>query len=79
MFICSHSELLYKVSRCFEKIKMSADLERGIRKREIPAYKNLKNNTEGTMIKTPVKMFIGKSLTVCYHPPKQKRIFPGKY
>jgi hypothetical protein len=54
-------------------------LEKRIRKREIPPYKNLKNNIEGSIIKIPVKMFIGKSLTVYCYPPKQKLIFPGKY
>jgi hypothetical protein len=55
-FVHSHFDLLHTVTRCFEKIKMPADLEKGIRKREIPAYKKLKTNTE-TIIKTLVMMF----------------------
>jgi hypothetical protein len=76
-FVHSYFELLYNVSRCFEKIKIYIDLESGIRKRKIPAYEKLKNNTEDTLIKTPVQMFIGKSLAVCRRSPKQNLIFPG--
>jgi hypothetical protein len=47
-FVHSHFELLYKVSCCFRKIEIYVDLEMGIRKTKILAYKMLNNNPEGT-------------------------------
>jgi hypothetical protein len=56
IFVYSQFELLHKVSCRFMKIKISADLESEITKREIPTHKKIKHIIE-TIIKILVMMF----------------------